>query len=69
MEAAKVAMATNKTVAQEKDDEARALLESEGCDIIDVEDKTPWQEACSAIVGQFTEGELGDLYQQILGLA
>ena len=69
MEAAKVAMEKNQAVAQEKDDEARALLESEGCDIIDVEDKTPWQEACSAIVGDYTQGELGELYQQILGLA
>ena len=69
MEAAKIAMDTNKTVAQEKDDEARALLESEGCDIIDVEDKTPWQESCSAIVGNYTQGELGELYQQILDLA
>ena len=69
MEAAKVAMAKNQEVAQEKDDEARALLEEEGCNIVDVEDKTPWQEACSAIVGQYTEGDLGTLYQQILDLA
>ena len=69
MEAAKVAMARNQEVAQQKDDEARQLLTEEGCNIIDVEDKAPWQEACSVIVGQYTEGELGDLYQQILAMA
>ena len=69
MEAAKVAMARNQEIAQQKDDEARQLLTEEGCNIIDVEDKAPWQEACSAIVGQYTEGELGDLYQQILAMA
>ena len=69
MEAAKVAMARNQEVAQEKDDEARQLLTEEGCNIIDVEDKAPWQEACSAIVGQYTEGNLGELYQQILAMA
>ena len=69
MEAAKVAMAKNQEVAQEKDDEARATLEEQGCNIVDVEDKTPWQEACSAIVGQYTQGDLADLYQQILDLA
>ena len=69
MEAAKIAMAKNQEVAQQKDDEARALLESENCDIVDVEDKAPWQEACSAIVGDYTQGELGDLYQKILALA
>ena len=69
MEAAKVAMARNQEVAQEKDDEARRLLEEEGCNIVDVEDKAPWQEACSAIVGNYTEGELADLYQQILDMA
>ena len=69
MEAAKVAMARNQEVDQEKDDEARQLLTEEGCNIIDVEDKAPWQEACSAIVGNYTEGELADLYQQILDMA
>lgn len=69
MEAAKVAMAKNQEVAQEKDDAARATLEENGCNIVDVDDKGPWQEACSSIVGQYTEGELGDLYAQILALA
>ena len=69
MEAAKIAMARNQEVAQEKDDEALRLLNEEGCNVVEVADKAPWQEACSAIVGQYTEGELGELYQQILGLA
>ena len=69
MEAAKIAMAKNQEVAQEKDDEALATLKENGCNVVEVEDKTPWQEACSAIVGQYTEGDLGTLYQQILDMA
>jgi len=67
-EAGKLTMAYNQEIAQQKDDEARKLLEEEGCNIVDVEDKAPWQEACSKIVGDYTKG-YEDLYQQILGLA
>ena len=68
-EAAKLTMAYNQEIAQQKDDEARKLLEEEGCNIIDVEDKGPWQAACSKIVGEYTQGDLADLYQRILDLA
>lgn len=68
-EAAKLTMAYNQEIAQQKDDEARKLLEEEGCNIIDVEDKGPWQAACSKIVGEYTQGDLADLYQKILDLA
>ena len=67
-EAAKLTMEYNKQIAQENDDNARKLLEEEGCNIIDVEDKTPWQEACSKIVGDYTKG-YEDLYQKILDMA
>ena len=69
MQAANVAMEYDKSHAEAAEPEARELLESEGCDIVDVTDKGPWQEACSAIIGDYTKGELGDLYQQILNLA
>lgn len=69
MEAAKFTMARNKEIAQEKDDTALNLLLEEGCNVVEVEDKGPWQEACSKIVGEYTQGDLAALYQQILDLA
>ena len=43
----------------------RTLLEEEGRTVIDVDDVTPWYEACSAANAQFIAGQ-EDLYQQIL---
>ena len=44
-------------------------LKSQGVNIIDVPDKTAWQEACKPIADEYATGDLADVYQQILDLA
>ena len=43
------------------DKEARLLLKAEGINVIEVEDKTAWREACSPIVEEYTKGERDEL--------
>lgn len=43
-------------------------LRAEGVNVIEVEDKAPWVEACSDVIAQYTTGDLADLYQKIQAL-
>ena len=54
--------------AAKYDEECRARLEEKGVTFIEVPDKTPWREACSAVTDQFIPG-VEDVYQQILDCA
>ena len=56
-------------VSESKENEVLDQLKSQGVNIIDVPDKTAWQEACKPIADEYATGDLADAYQQILDLA
>lgn len=67
-EAGRQAEAYNKEISQEKEDEVLEELKAEGCNVIEVEDLTPWREACAQVIEDNTSSQ-ADLYQQLLDLA
>ncbi len=67
-EAGALAQEYNASLSQEKEDEVLETLRNDGVNIVEVEDKTPWQEACTDIVSQYSEKN-ADLYQQLLDFA
>ena len=52
----------------EEAEKAKASLTEKGVTFIEVEDKTPYREACADLIGQFTSG-IEDKYEGILALA
>ena len=42
-------------------------LRSSGCNVVDVDDKTPWQEACQKVISENTSDQ-AELYQQLLDM-
>ena len=42
-------------------------LRSSGCNVVDVDDKTPWQEACAKVIKDNTSDQ-AELYQQLLDM-
>lgn len=69
MDAGKIASDYCREVSEQKENEVLEQLKADGRNIIEVEDKTQWQEACKPIVEQYATGELADIYQQILDMA
>ena len=67
MEAGKRTQAYNAQISQAKEDEVLAQLKAEGCNVVEVADKTPWVEACSAITAQNIKGQ-EELYSKIKNL-
>lgn len=68
MEAGKAAGEYNKSISEQKENEVLDGLRASGVNVVDVEDKTPWQEATKQVIADNTKGQ-EDLYQQILDLA
>lgn len=69
VEAGKIASNYCREVSEQKENEVLEQLKADGRNIIEVTDKTAWQEACKPIVEQYATGDLADLYQQILDMA
>ena len=65
MEAGKYAQENNKKNSQAKEDEVLKELKANGCNIVEVTDITPWQDAVKDVITENTKG-LEDLYQKIL---
>ena len=42
-------------------------LRSSGCNVVDVDDKTPWQEACAKVIKDNTSDQ-AELYQKLLDM-
>ena len=42
-------------------------LKSSGCNVVDVPDKAPWQEACAKVISENTSDQ-AELYQQLLDM-
>ena len=68
MDAGKAAQEYNASISQAAEDEVLAGLKTSGCNVVEVADKTPWQEACAKVIADNTSDQ-ADLYQQILDLA
>lgn len=68
IEAGKYAGQVNREISQAAEDKVLEELKAEGVNVVEVADKTPWQEACKAIIESSTKDQ-ADLYQQILDLA
>ena len=68
MEAGKAAGEYNKEISEQKENEVLDGLRASGVNVVDVDDKTPWQEATKQVIADNTKGQ-EDLYQQILDLA
>ncbi len=65
MEAGKYASEFNREISQKAEDEVLAQLVEEGVNVVEVNDITPWQEACKEVIEMATEDN-AELYQQIL---
>jgi len=66
-EAADYAMEVCRESVTTRQEEAQATLIAGGCTVIEVEDKTPWQEATKAVLEANIAG-MEDIYEQILAL-
>ena len=68
VEAGKVAGAYNKEISAAKEAEVLETLKAEGCNVVEVTDIAPWQEATKAVIENNIKG-LEEYYQQIVDLA
>lgn len=68
VEAGKVAGAYNKEMSAAKEAEVLETLKSEGCNVVEVSDITPWQEATKSVIDANIVG-LEEYYQQIVDMA
>ena len=67
-EAGKLAEAYNREISAEKEKEVLDSLIEEGVNVVEVDDLTPWREACAEVIEENTASQ-ADLYQQLLDLA
>lgn len=68
MDAGKIAAAYDRKISQDAEDEVIKRLKENGINVIEVTDKTPWQEACKEIIEENTSDQ-AETYKQILDLA
>ena len=67
MEASKLASEYNRKISEEAENKVLEELKAEGCNVVEVTDKAPWQEACKKVVEENTAA-YADLYQQIVDM-
>ena len=67
MEAGKEVQKFNQELSQSAEDEVLQQLKDEGCNVVDVPDKKPWQEACAKVISDNTSDQ-AELYQQLLDM-
>ncbi len=68
-EASKIASDYCRTISQETEDKVLEELKGRGCNVIEISDKTEWQEACQPIIDQYATGDLKDTLDKIKALA
>ncbi len=66
-EAGKYASEFNRKISEDAENEVLQQLKDEGCNVVEVTDIKPWQEACKGIIESSTANNK-ELYQQILDL-
>lgn len=67
MEAAADTQAFNADLSETAENKVLDELKSSGCNVVDVPDKTPWQEACAKVISENTADQ-AELYQQLLDM-
>ena len=67
MEAAADTQAFNADLSETAENKVLDELKSSGCNVIDVPDKAPWQEACAKVNSENTSDQ-AELYQQLLDM-
>jgi len=67
MEAAADTQAFNADLSETTENKVLDELKSSGCNVVDVPDKTPWQEACAKVISENTSDQ-AELYQQLLDM-
>ncbi len=67
MEAGKEVQKFNQNLSQSAEDEVLQQLKDEGCNVVDVPDKKPWQDACAKVISDNTSDQ-AELYQQLLDM-
>lgn len=67
-EAGKLASEHCKKISAEAEAEVLEALKADGCNVVEVPDLTPWQEACKKVIEENTASQ-ADLYQQLLDFA
>ncbi len=69
MEAGEIASKYCREVSEDKENEVLDQLKAEGCNIIDVTDYTPWQNAVAKVIDeQVNTPELKELYDKIVAM-
>lgn len=66
-EAGEYASQYNRQISQEKEDAILEELKAAGCNVIEVDDITPWQDACKDVIEEATKDN-AELYQQIVDM-
>ena len=64
MEAGADTQAFNAELSESAENKVLDELKSSGCNVVEVTDKTPWQEACAKVIEDNTKDQ-AELYQQI----
>ena len=67
MEAAADTQAFNADLSETAENKVLDELKSSGCNVVDVPDKTPCQEACAKVISENTSDQ-AELYQQLLDM-
>ncbi|MBR6404477.1 MAG: TRAP transporter substrate-binding protein [Eubacterium sp.] len=67
IEAGKAAQAYNREISAQKENEVLEQLKSDGVNIIEVSDLTPWQEAVKPVIDENIKGQ-EDLYKKIVDM-
>ena len=67
MEAGADTQAFNADLSETAENKVLDELRSSGCNVVDVDDKTPWQEACAKVISENTSDQ-AELYQQLLDM-
>ena len=68
LEAGRQVQKFNQNLSQGAEDEVLEQLKAEGCNVVDVTDKGPWQEACAKVISDNTSDQ-AELYQKLLDMA
>ena len=67
MEAGADTQAFNAELSETAENKVLEELRSSGCNVVDVDDKTPWQEACAKVIKDNTSDQ-AELYQKLLDM-
>ena len=67
MEAGADTQAFNAELSETAENKVLDELKASGCNVVDVPDKAPWQEACAKVISENTSDQ-AELYQQLLDM-